>query len=107
MSYKPILFCTYRPGPPLDRFVERLWYWEGVPLAHAKDRLLPGGSCGLIINLFEDENRLYSGPNDDVSERSAANHANGPPPREALRRGLAVALATAEATRRSRERECV
>ncbi|MGH8239244.1 MAG: hypothetical protein ACREXP_19800 [Steroidobacteraceae bacterium] len=41
MSYQPVLYCTHRPGPPLDRFVEQLWYWEGVPLAHAKDRLLP------------------------------------------------------------------
>lgn len=69
MSYQPILYCTHRPGPPLDRFVEQLWYWEGVPLGHAKDRLLPGGRCGLIINLFEDENRLYSGPGDDMLER--------------------------------------
>ena len=69
MSYQPVLYCTHRPGPPLDRFVEQLWYWEGEPLAHAKDRLLPGGSCGLIINLVEDENRLYNGPNDDVVER--------------------------------------
>ena len=53
MSYQPVLYCTHRPGPPLDRFVEQLWYWEGVPLAHAKDLLLPNGQCGLIINLFE------------------------------------------------------
>ena len=33
---------------------------------------------------------------DDASERSEASHANGPPSREALRRGLAVALAEAE-----------
>lgn len=69
MSYRPVLYCTHRPGPPLDRFVEQLWYWEGAPLAHDKDRLLPAGSCALIVNLFEDENRLYSGPGDDVVER--------------------------------------
>ena len=69
MSYQPVLYCTHRPGPPLDRFVEQLWYWEGVPLAHAKDRLLPNGQCGLIINLFEDETRSYSGAGDDRIER--------------------------------------
>src|SRR5262249_9094738 len=36
----------------------------------------------------------------DASERSGASPANGPPSREALRRGLAVALAEAEARRR-------
>ena len=69
MSHRPVLYCTHRPGPPLDRFVDQLWYWEGAPMAHDKDRLLPGGSCGLIINLIEDENRLYRGPGDDVVER--------------------------------------
>jgi AraC-like DNA-binding protein len=69
VSYRPVLYCTHRPGPPLDRFVEQLWYWEGVPLAHTKDRLLPNGQCGLIINLVEDETRSYSGPGDDVVQR--------------------------------------
>ena len=69
MSHRPVLYCTHRPGPPLDRFVDKQWYWEGVPPAHDKDRLLPGGSCGLIVNLIEDENRLYSGPDDGVVNR--------------------------------------
>ncbi len=69
MSYRPFLYYTLRPTPPLDRFVEQLWYWEGAPLAHAKDRLLPNGQCGLIVNLVEDETRSYSGPDDDVIQR--------------------------------------
>jgi len=66
VSHRPILYCTHRPGPPLDRFIEQLWYWEGVPPAHAKDRLMPRGLCGLMINLAEDETRLYHGPGDDI-----------------------------------------
>jgi AraC-like DNA-binding protein len=31
--------------------------------------LLPNATCALIINLFEDENRCYGGPADDVVER--------------------------------------
>jgi AraC-like DNA-binding protein len=69
VTYQPSLSCTLRPAPPLDRFVERLWYWEGLPIAHAKDRMLPSGNCSLIINLFEDETRSYSGPGDDIVER--------------------------------------
>ena len=69
MTYRPALYCTRRPGPPLDRFVERLWYWECEPLAHMKDRMMPDGSCGLVINLYEDETRSYSGAADDVIER--------------------------------------
>jgi AraC-like DNA-binding protein len=72
VSYRPVLYCTHRPGPPLDRFVEQLWYWEGAPLAHDKDRLLPSGSSALIINLFEDETRCYHGADDDIVERLPA-----------------------------------
>src|SRR5436190_13553157 len=44
----------------------------------------------------------------ESSERApGASHANGPPSREALRRGLAVASAEAEARRRSGARESV
>src|SRR5262245_46681006 len=57
----PLLFCMHRPGPPLDRFVEFIWYWEGSQLAHAKERLMPTGAANIIINLAEDEVREYSG----------------------------------------------
>jgi AraC-like DNA-binding protein len=69
VTYQPLLFCTHKPGRPLDRFIERLWYWEGMPPAHARDRMLPGGHCALIINLLEDETRVYNGPGDDVVHR--------------------------------------
>ncbi len=69
MTYQPSLYYTLRPAPPLDRFVEQLWYWEGMPLAHARDRLLPNGDCALIINLVEDETRSYSGACDEVVQR--------------------------------------
>jgi len=69
VSYRPVLYCTHRPAPPLDRFVEQLWYWEGMPLPHGRDRLLPSGCSGLVINLHEDETRCYHGPDDDQVER--------------------------------------
>jgi AraC-like DNA-binding protein len=69
VTYQPSLYYTLRPRPPLDRFVEQLWYWETSPLAHTKDRLLPNGQCGLIINLVEDETLSYSGAGDDVVQR--------------------------------------
>lgn len=65
----PDIFCIHRPAPPLDRFVETLWYWEGTPPAHAKDRLMPTGSASLIINLAEDEVRSYEGANDELLQR--------------------------------------
>jgi AraC-like DNA-binding protein len=67
--YQHQLYCSYQPGPPLDRFIEQLWYWDGIPGPHAKDRLLPTGSASLIINLEEDEVRDYKGEHDDVVHR--------------------------------------
>src|SRR5262245_63031555 len=63
-SVQPDIFCSYRPAPPLDRFVDRLWYWQGAPPQHAKDRIMPTGCASLIINLAEDEIRDYTGRDD-------------------------------------------
>jgi AraC-like DNA-binding protein len=66
---QPLLFCTLRPGPPLDRFVELIWYWEGPQQAHAKERLMPTGTANIIINLAEDEVRDYSGEHGELMSR--------------------------------------
>jgi len=47
------------PGPPLARFVERLWYYRNDPTPHAKERLMPDGCVSIVINLAEDQIRLY------------------------------------------------
>ncbi|HTS66106.1 MAG TPA: DUF6597 domain-containing transcriptional factor [Candidatus Acidoferrales bacterium] len=48
-----------RPGGALAGFIELLWYWDGPAQPHAFERLLPDGSMELIINLDEDEVRIY------------------------------------------------
>ncbi|HET6335312.1 MAG TPA: helix-turn-helix domain-containing protein [Polyangiales bacterium] len=52
--------ALYRPGPPLDRFVDCFWHWDGYPAPAAKERALPSGSLDLIINLAEDRIRLFA-----------------------------------------------
>ena len=64
MRVMPHLHVT--PAPPLSRFVELLWYYEEPPKPHAKERLMPDGCVSFIINLGEDETRLYDP--DDVSK---------------------------------------
>ena len=49
----------YRPSPPLDRFVECLWFWEGCARPHAMERILPDGSMQIVVNLAEDRIPLY------------------------------------------------
>jgi len=54
-----------KPAFPLSRFVEQLWYYQDQPKPHQKERLMPDGCACLIINLNQDETRLYDA--DDAS----------------------------------------
>ncbi|WP_199099160.1 helix-turn-helix domain-containing protein [Dyella sp. ASV21] len=54
------------PAPPLDALVSRLWDWDMPPPGHHYERVLPVPGAGLIINLHENETRVYS---DDLERR--------------------------------------
>ena len=47
------------PRPPLDAFIESIWVYQNAPQPHALERILPNGAAQLIVNLKEDETRLY------------------------------------------------
>ena len=65
-----MLFLTHIPKPPLSNFVELFWFYDGFPKrAHQKERLMPDGSVELVINLREDEARIYDRENFDKCER--------------------------------------
>ena len=53
------MFLTHTPAPPLSAFVSMLWLHDGEPSPHARDRILPTGRIGMVINLQEDEIRTY------------------------------------------------
>ena len=61
------------PRPPLSNFVQCLWYWEGVPQTHQKERLLPNGEFSIIFNLREEPIRIYD--SQDLSRYSTYGHA--------------------------------
>ena len=52
-------FRHQTPRPPLSDFIQLLWYWEGPARPHSHERLLPDGSMELVVNLSEDEVRIY------------------------------------------------
>lgn len=53
-------FLHHIPPPPLSDFVAMLWlHEEEGTRPHAKERILPTGAAGLVINLWEDETRTY------------------------------------------------
>jgi len=47
------------PQPPLAFFVENLWFYEGLDVDHAKEKLLPDAAVELIIDLGEGPKKLY------------------------------------------------
>ncbi|HRC84032.1 MAG TPA: helix-turn-helix domain-containing protein [Thermoanaerobaculia bacterium] len=49
----------YRPPPPLGEFVEVIWYYRGYRQEHAFERILPSGRMALVVNLAEDETRVW------------------------------------------------
>ncbi len=54
-----MIYHTYIPRAPLSDFVELFWSYEGYNPQHAKERVVPTGTMQLIVNLREDDIRLY------------------------------------------------
>jgi len=66
------------PAPPLDALVSRLWDWDMPPAAHHYERVLPVPGAGLIINLHENETRVYTDDTERRCVRAAASVIGGP-----------------------------
>lgn len=66
------------PAPPLNALISRLWDWDMPPAAHHFERVLPVPGAALIINLHEDETRVYSDDADRRCLRAAAAVIGGP-----------------------------
>ena len=60
-EHNPAVFFEHRrPAPPLDRFVESLWVCRNTPGPRRLERVLPSGTAQLIVNLSEDQTRVYT-----------------------------------------------
>jgi AraC-like DNA-binding protein len=74
-----MLYLTHLPKPPLNQFVELFWFYDGfAPRAHKKERLMPDGSVELVINLNEDETRIYDRENLEKCDRLPGSVLCGP-----------------------------
>src|SRR5215510_6018027 len=45
------IFNFYKPKPPLSKYVDNLWLFEGYEPGHKTERILPTGTLELVINL--------------------------------------------------------
>lgn len=53
-----------RPAPPLGRFVDCLWYLDGVAGSHMRERALPTGAMDLVVDLSASAVRLFRSETD-------------------------------------------
>jgi AraC-like DNA-binding protein len=71
-----MLFSSRAPIPPLDTCVERLWLLIDAP-AHSKERIAPSGTIDLVINLHENELRIYDPAQPDRYKRFSGAVVSG------------------------------
>jgi AraC-like DNA-binding protein len=72
-----MIYRSYTPSPPLADFVERFWQCSDAP-SHRRERILPSGTIELVINLREDEIRIYEPLHSDRCTRFSGAVVSGP-----------------------------
>src|SRR5689334_6479167 len=53
------IFNFYKPKPPLSKFVDIFWLYEGYEPERQTEPILPTGTLELVINLRQNELRFY------------------------------------------------
>jgi hypothetical protein len=54
-----MVFRSYVPARPLGDFIDDFWLYDDYAPPHFKERILPSGTTELVINLRDDEFRIY------------------------------------------------
>jgi AraC-like DNA-binding protein len=78
------IFNFYKPKPPLSKFVDNFWLYEGYVPEHKTERILPTGTLELVINLRQNELRFYDAERSENCSRLSGAIVSG-----ASGRGLA------------------
>src|SRR5687767_12895452 len=63
-----MFYRSYSPARPLGDFIERLWFCSDAP-PHPRERILPSGTIELVVNLRDDEIRIYDPSHSDRCRR--------------------------------------
>ncbi len=69
-------YRSHIPGSPLDGFIDYLWCLSDAP-THAKERILPSGTLEMVINLHEDEFRIYDPAHEERCRRLSGAIVSG------------------------------
>jgi AraC-like DNA-binding protein len=72
-----MLYLTYTPAWPLLDFVEDFWLYDGYTQPHLMERILPSGTIELVINLRDDELRIYDAAHPNLYKRFPGTLVSG------------------------------
>ena len=70
-------FNFYKPKPPLSKFVDSFWLYEGRGIEHQTERILPTGTLELAINLRQNELRFYDPERPENRSRLSGSVVSG------------------------------
>lgn len=70
-------FKSYRPTAPLSQLIDNFWHCVDAP-PHSRERILPSGTIELVINLRDDEVRIYSPERPECYRRFPGIVVSGP-----------------------------
>jgi AraC-like DNA-binding protein len=73
-----VLFRRYIPGPLLRDFVQEFWIYENYGGEHQRERILPSATFELVINVRDDEIRIYDPVSTSEYRRFAGALISGP-----------------------------
>ena len=71
------IFKLFKPKPPLSKFVDSFWLYEGQDPQHNTERILPTGTLELAINLRQNELRFYDADRSENCSRFSGAIVSG------------------------------
>jgi AraC-like DNA-binding protein len=71
------IFNFYKPKPPLSKFVDSFWLYEGYETEHKTVSILPTGTFELVINLRQNELRFYDAERPENCSRFSGSVVSG------------------------------
>lgn len=72
-----MLYRRHTPAPPLRAVVEFVWCMSDGP-THSKERILPGGTAELVVNLRDDEIKIHNARRPQRDGRFSGAVISGP-----------------------------
>ena len=75
---KDLIPRCYRPGPPLDSYVECLWHFPVYSVPHERERALPTGTTETVFNRGSEPMRIFRDEHDLVGQRFGRAVVCGP-----------------------------